>query len=38
MLKTKLLDFLKAEPHDGNPTIGETIDWLNENWLSQNST
>lgn len=33
--QNQALDFLKAKPHDGDPTVEETIDWLNENWLSQ---
>ena len=30
--QNQALAFLKAEPHDGNPTVEETIDWLNKNW------
>jgi len=33
--QNQALDFLKAKPHDGDPTIEETVSWLNENWLSQ---
>ena len=31
--QNQALDFLKAKPHDGDPTIEETVSWLNEKWL-----
>ena len=31
--QNQALDFLKSEPHEGNPTIEETVSWLNEKWL-----
>ena len=30
--QNQALDFLKSEPHEGDPTIEETISWLSKNW------